>query len=213
MKKKFAVVLLMVSLTCTINVSFAQDTKSKSPETILSEIRQSQSLKDGGTIDVSKVSDSQLIDLGKAVMPTLFPSQIDYEAFLKRAGGDNSPRLQNKLRMIGYRYLYGLPVKGMVWGMMGRGFNVNPHYYNIRKSFMMGNYGPGLSFGHGFGLFMIGHWITGLVILILFILLILFAIRGFKSVRLSETPIEILRKRYARGEITKDEFERMKKDL
>ncbi len=30
---------------------------------------------------------------------------------------------------------------------------------------------------------------------------------------LGETPIDILKKRYARGEITKDEFDRMKQDL
>ena len=28
-----------------------------------------------------------------------------------------------------------------------------------------------------------------------------------------ETPMEILRRRYARGEITKEEYERMKRDL
>lgn len=28
-----------------------------------------------------------------------------------------------------------------------------------------------------------------------------------------ETPLEILKKRYARGEITRDEFQRMKEDL
>ena len=29
----------------------------------------------------------------------------------------------------------------------------------------------------------------------------------------SETPLEILKKRYARGEITRDQFEQMKRDL
>ncbi len=34
-----------------------------------------------------------------------------------------------------------------------------------------------------------------------------------KESRDSETPLEILKKRYAKGEITKDEFEDMKRDL
>jgi putative membrane protein len=29
----------------------------------------------------------------------------------------------------------------------------------------------------------------------------------------SETPLDILKKRYAKGEITKDQFEQMKKDI
>lgn len=31
--------------------------------------------------------------------------------------------------------------------------------------------------------------------------------------RTTETPLEILKKRYARGKITKEDFDRMKKDI
>jgi putative membrane protein len=56
-----------------------------------------------------------------------------------------------------------------------------------------------------------------LLILIILILVPLFLWqRGFpfKSPEdKSETPLEILKKRYAKGEITKDQFEQIKKDI
>ncbi len=42
--------------------------------------------------------------------------------------------------------------------------------------------------------------------------LVQMATRGGKSPG-QETPLDILKKRYAKGEITKEEFERMKDDL
>lgn len=62
-----------------------------------------------------------------------------------------------------------------------------------------------------------GHWGLGMwLIPIIVILVVYFLIRNnpqTKGRQNSETPIEILKKRYAQGEINKDQFEQMKKDL
>jgi len=69
-------------------------------------------------------------------------------------------------------------------------------------------------FGMGFG------WIFGLLILFL---IGWFFMKGFNPgststgtslvQRETESALDILKKRYARGEISKDEYEQMKKDL
>jgi putative membrane protein len=64
-------------------------------------------------------------------------------------------------------------------------------------------------FGMGLG------WIFWLIIIVV-IVWVVFQFKGdnrghyYKS---SESPLDILKKRYANGEILKDEFEKMKKDL
>jgi putative membrane protein len=67
-----------------------------------------------------------------------------------------------------------------------------------------------------------GGWemmLMWLVVIIAAVLVVyfLFSRRNGKdmpeSSRMGETPLEILKKRYARGEITKEEFDRMKDDL
>ena len=65
-------------------------------------------------------------------------------------------------------------------------------------------------FGHG------GMFMGMLLIVILVVAAIYWFAREAKSKTKSvsgETPLDILKKRYAGGEITKDDFERMKKDL
>ncbi len=69
-----------------------------------------------------------------------------------------------------------------------------------------GDYGWGMGFGW---IFMIIFW--GLVILGI-VYLIQVVSKGTKKED-TETPLDILKKRYARGEITKEEYERMKDDL
>ena len=66
-----------------------------------------------------------------------------------------------------------------------------------------GNYGLGMGFGW---FFMLLFWA-----LIIFIAVILVKKVGPSGGK--ETTEDILKKRYARGEISKDEFERLKKDI
>ncbi len=73
---------------------------------------------------------------------------------------------------------------------------------------VMGGYGM-MGFGFGFGwLFMIVFW--GLVIWLVYELV---NRTQLKTTHTSEDSFEILKRRYAKGEITKKQYEKMKRDL
>ncbi len=75
--------------------------------------------------------------------------------------------------------------------------------------------------GHGWG--MMNSWTGGLIMWIFFILIIFLLV--YIATRIikpglptspgagKETPLDIIKRRYAEGQITKEEFESMKKDL
>jgi putative membrane protein len=73
-----------------------------------------------------------------------------------------------------------------------------------------GNYGCSFGYGYG-GMFM------GILFLILLGVAIYFIVQSVRSKndigQAKELPIDILKKRYAKGEITKEEFDRMKNEL
>ena len=70
---------------------------------------------------------------------------------------------------------------------------------------------------------MMGVGLIGVIFVIIFVVVLIVAFIGLrpnvyqgkdqKSEPPSETPREILEKRYARGEIDKDEFDRISKDI
>jgi putative membrane protein len=73
-----------------------------------------------------------------------------------------------------------------------------------------GNFG--WNFGFGFG------WLIVIVSFILIVLAIVRLVRmgsgpGRRTSLPEETPLDVLKKKYARGEITKEEFETKKKEI
>ncbi|PKH02126.1 electron transporter RnfE [Psychromonas sp. MB-3u-54] len=65
--------------------------------------------------------------------------------------------------------------------------------------------------GWGGGIGMIAFWI---ILIIVFVLLVkLYTSQSSVTMEKEESPIEIIKKRYASGKIDKEEFEQKKKDL
>ncbi len=75
-----------------------------------------------------------------------------------------------------------------------------------------GDYGWGMGWGMGLGwLFFILFWV--LIILGVLYLIKLIAGGGRSKKTTEETPLDILKRRYAKGEISKEDFDKMKEDL
>mgnify|MGYP001336655198 CR=1 FL=1 len=75
----------------------------------------------------------------------------------------------------------------------------------------VGGWGNMMPYGYGGGMFI------GMLVFLVLIAALVYAVgRGMKSNSPGapdERPLDILKRRYAKGEITKDEYDRMKKDL
>jgi len=66
---------------------------------------------------------------------------------------------------------------------------------------------------YGFGS---GGVLMGLLIIVIIVVVAYFIFKrrgAFGSTSTAETPLEILKKRYAKGEISEEEYEKMKKNL
>jgi putative membrane protein len=80
--------------------------------------------------------------------------------------------------------------------------------------------GGGMMHGFGFGgMDLLGGWIgliLNLAILVGIVILVVWAVKHFTSGSMSsggQTPREIVQARYARGEITRDQYQQMLQDL
>ncbi|MDK2860060.1 MAG: putative rane protein [Sphaerochaeta sp.] len=72
------------------------------------------------------------------------------------------------------------------------------------------------SLGYGYGMYDGGMWIMGLVVLAVIAALtlsIIAIVRTSKKRNASDDALRIVEERYAKGELTKEEYDVMKKDL
>lgn len=188
----------------------------RSIDQIIAEIEEKQNVDTISRINPDRVSVEHLEELGDAVMDIMLQDRQQHEWMDQMMGGDGSEQLASMHRFIGYRYLQndgdltsGLWGPGMPgYGMMGPGMmgsrQWNNGWYGLR--------GPDR----------ISEWfipwivIFFLIVLIAVSVLVIVLSKSKKSHRLpgtSGSPDEIIRLRYAAGEITREEYLQKINDL
>jgi len=191
MKKK---ILILVIFLLGIVAVLAQENHD-------SEIEEGKNLVES-KISCDKLSDEQLEAMGDYYMEQMHPGEA-HEIVDNMMGGEGSKSLkQVHINMAKRLYCndnvyigYGMMGSGGMMNMMGRG--------------MMGSYPASYDYSN------YGYWnIFWILLFAAVIFLIVWIIHrfGIKNTA-SVTPLNILRKRFAKGEITKKEFEERKKDL
>ncbi len=142
------------------------------------------------------------------------------EYFMGQAIGNTSQHISMNNMMKGMMGEQGEEQMHIAWGKRGSGCNTNAQF---APTMMGGGGNPMMGYGgwnnmmggwNGFGIL---GWIPMLLFWVLLILgvVALFRYLGGLGKRSDESkaPLDILKERYAKGEINKKEFEEMKKDL
>ena len=187
-------ILILVIFLLSIAVVLAQESHD-------SEIKEGKKLVES-KISCDKLSNEQLEAIGDYYMEQMHPGEA-HEIMDNMMGGEGSESLkQVHINMAKRLYCnenvyigYGMMGSWGMTNMMGRG--------------MMGSYPANYDYSN------YGYWnIFWILLFAAIIFLIVWIIHRFRMKKTaSETPLNILRKRFAKGEITKKEFEDMKKEL
>ena len=186
MKKK---IVILVIFLLSIAIVLAQENHD-------SGIEEGKKLVES-KISCDKLSNEQLESIGDYYMEQMHPGEA-HEIMDNMMGGEGSePLKQVHINMA--KRLYCNENVYIGYGIMGSGSMMN----------MMGSYPANYDYSN------YGYWnIFWILLFVAAIFLIVWIIHrfGIKNTA-SLTPLNILRKRFAKGEITKKEFENIKKDI
>lgn len=184
--------LLIISLVLLLNLSLAGAITQQ-------EINEAKSLTDSN-VSCDTLTDEQLEILGEYYMEQMHPGE-SHELMHKMMGLEEGSEAEEQFHITMAKTLYcGETNTAGFGGMMGM--------MNSIGGGMMGNYPLGYSYANG-------YWnIFGILLFIAVIFLIVWIMYRFGIKKTaSEIPLNILKKRFAKGEITKKKFEDMKKEI
>ena len=206
----FIIIIIILNL---ISI-YSEEMNIRSIDNILSDIRGEQGVKGADKINPDKVNSQLLEKLGDAVMEEMTGNHDRHEQMDQMMGGEGSANLTVMYQRIGYNYHAG---------------NINGYQDMMKYSGMMNEYPAKTTnnFKGGFpmmwnryeminGFGWIGYLI-GIIILIMTGIAIFFVVKlVLKKNNNSQKikfPINILKNRYVKGEISRKEYELMKKDI
>lgn len=202
--------IALIAAFAANSAALAEEKAPSTVESVLSEVRQAQNVSSVRDVKCQAVTDGQFEKLGDAVMNVMHPDDNEHELMDQMMGGEGSSSLKAMHIAMGRRYL-GCWTSGNYdgyYGMMGQGYGMMGmmgigNYYGG----MMGNWG----YGGWLGWFaMAFFWIAAILG---FVAVVKWMIGKQSANGSGKNALEILKDRYAKGEIGKDEFEAKRKDL
>ena len=232
MKKFFSSIFIAVIISMSLLNVQAQEMEIRSIDLIITDIREDLNIGVNDAINVEEVKIELLEELGDSVMEAYIGDSERHEEIDNYYGGDDSETLSELHIQLGKDYLNGYPITMMSFmpfrwnevndsysgyyrhGMMGRNYGYsdsNDRYY----SGMMGRNNSSLgwmsnTFNRNYGMmnFSSGGMIMGIFGFILLVVVLYYLFNSNKvDNRIStNNALDILKERYARGEISRDEF-------
>jgi uncharacterized membrane protein len=174
---------------------------------IINEIKQNQNVESISQINPAKISPLLLEELGDAVMGLMIGDEQQHEWMDEMMGGEGSEQLASTHRWIAYNYLENNGNLGS-WGPGMRGYGMMNGSWNRNWQNTRWGYGPTNMMNWSGNLW---NWIA-IAVIFIFIVIGVIALFQFRR-KSSNEALEILRRRYASGEISKEEYQKMYKEL